>query len=149
HEEPVAALYASESAIYPRFGFGVAAPSLSYHVDSVGTRLLAPVDTALVVDLAPREAAGEAAAVYELVRAVRGGGVGRLASQWTQHLVADRPSSRAGASAKRRVHVPGRGYATYRVKEGDGGVLPDGEVIVLELVAVDPEAEQALWQHVL
>jgi hypothetical protein len=44
--------------------------------------------------------------------------------------------------------VPGRGYATYRVKDRFRDNLPDGEVRVGELVATDPEAEAALWQHV-
>ncbi|WP_052666371.1 GNAT family N-acetyltransferase [Nitriliruptor alkaliphilus] len=148
HEEPVAALYASESAIYPRFGFGIVAPSVLYHADATRTRFLDRVDPRLVVDLDVEAAPAEAAAIYEVVRAVRGGGVGRLPAQWEVSLRSDTPGSRGGASRKRRVHVPGRGYAVYRIKEDGDGALPGGDVVVLEFVATDPEAEQALWQHV-
>lgn len=145
--QPVAALYASESAIYPRFGFGVTAPSVGYRIDSTDLRFRDPVDPALVVDLDADDAVAEAQAVYELVRNRRGGGVGRLPGQWELSLVTDLASRRDGASSKRRVHVPGRGYAIYRVRDGAEDVLPNGEVVLLELVAADPEAEQALWQH--
>jgi predicted acetyltransferase len=149
HDEPVAALYASESVIYPRFGFGVAAPSVSYRVDARDLRFRDPVADVPVLDLDADAAPREAAAIYELFRAGRGGGVGRLPEQWDRSLRRDPPEERGGASGKRRVHVPGRGYAVYRIKDEFDEVLPAGEVRLLELVAADPEAEQALWQHVL
>jgi predicted acetyltransferase len=145
--QPVAALYASESAIYPRFGFGVTAPTLGYRIDSTDLRFRDPVDPALVVDLDADDTVAEVQVVYELVRNRRGGGVGRLPGQWELSLITDLASSRDGASSKRRIHVPGRGYAIYRVRDGAEDVLPNGEVVLLELVAADPEAEQALWQH--
>jgi predicted acetyltransferase len=145
--QPVAALYASESAIYPRFGFGVSAPSVGYRIDTTDLRFRDPVDPAMVVDLDADDGVAQAQAVYELVRRRRGGGVGRVPGQWDLSLVSDLPSQRDGASSKRRVHVPGRGYAVYRVRDRFEDVLPDGEVLLGELVAADPEAEQALWQH--
>lgn len=95
HDEPVAALYASESAIYPRFGFGVVAPSVTYDADATRTRFLDRVDSKLVVDLDGADATGEAAAVYELVRAQRGGGVGRLPEQWEASSSATPPAAAA------------------------------------------------------
>lgn len=146
--QPVAALYASESAIYPRFGFGVAAPMVGYRIDATRTRFLDPVDPALVRDLDPGEAVREAPAVVARVAGDRPGLVSRTASHWRRHLEHDPPASRGGGSARRLVTVPGRGYAVYRVHESPGGNVPDGEVRLGELVATDPEAEQALWQHV-
>jgi predicted acetyltransferase len=146
--EPVAALYASESAIYPRFGYGVSADTLRYRIDTRQLDFVDRVDGRLVVDATPQEALTAFPPVYEQLRADRPGGVGRTAAAWKLHLTVDPRSGRDGASARRLVHVPGRGYATYRIKAGDDGTLPDGEVRVAELVAADPEAEQALWQHV-
>jgi predicted N-acetyltransferase YhbS len=60
---PVAALYASESAIYPRFGFGIAAPMLAHRIDASRVRFLDPVDARLVVDLDPARAPDVAATV--------------------------------------------------------------------------------------
>lgn len=146
--EPVAALYASESAIYPRFGFGPSADTWNYRIDLRGLRFREPVDDHLVVPATPDEAASQFPAIYDAARATRGGGVGRTPVLWHGNLVDDHAAWRDGASARRHVHVPGRGYATYRLKRGNDGNLPDGQVQLGELVAVDPEAEQALWQHV-
>jgi predicted acetyltransferase len=146
--QPVAALYASESAIYPRFGYGVTAPLVSYRIDTTRTRFLDPVDPRLVEPLAPADAPRVAAAVAEAVAAVRPGFVSRTAAQWKRHLV-DGAAARSGLGRRRLVQVPGRGYAVLRVREGFSGTLPAGEVALYDLVAVDPEAEQALWQHVI
>lgn len=138
--QPVAALYASESVIYPRFGYGITAPMNDYRIDTLRTRFLDPVDPRLVVHLDPDDAPAAAAAVVEAVTGTRPGLVTRTPAQWHQHLVSS-PQARDGSSARRLVQVPGRGYAAYRVNEGDD------EVRLLGLVAVDTEAEQALWQH--
>jgi predicted acetyltransferase len=146
--QPVAALYASESAIYPRFGFGIAGPMLAHRIEASRVRFLDPVDARLVVDLDPARAPDVAATVTAAVGAVRPGLVSRTAAQWQRHLV-DTPGPRDGASGRRLVQVPERGYAVYRVRESFQDGVPAGEALVQELVAVDPEAEQALWQHVL
>lgn len=146
--QPVAALYASESAIYPRFGYGIAAPMLGYRVDAARVRFLDPVDPHLVRDLDPEDAPAAAAATAANVAAVRPGLVSRTAALWRRQLV-DGAGPRDGASGRRLVHVPDRGYAVYRVKDSFEDGVPAGEVLVDELVAIDPEAEQALWQHAL
>jgi predicted acetyltransferase len=145
--EPVAALYASESAIYGRFGFGVSAPSVEHRIDR-GVGFRDRVDPHLVRAATPEEAVEGWPAILARAREQRGGGVDRSTPLWRLHFVEDPPSWRRGASARRLVHVPGRGYVTYRVKDRFRDNLPDGEVRVGELVATDPEAEAALWQHV-
>lgn len=42
--------------------------------------------------------------------------------------------------------LPGRGYAVYRIKPSWQDTLPQGELLVLEHVATDPEATASLWQ---
>lgn len=148
--EPVAALYASETAIYPRFGFGPSAPSHALRAEVREVRFRDPVDDALVRAATPSEAITTARAVYDRVRSERPGGVGRGTEGWRIHLEDDPVAWRDGATARRLVHVPDRGYATYRIVERyDDDALPAGEVRIEELVASDVEAEQALWQHVL
>jgi predicted acetyltransferase len=145
--EPVAMLYASEAAIYGRFGFGITGPGLGHRIDR-GTAFRDPVDPRLVEAVTPAEAVATWPDVFERFRAQRPGCVDRDAPAWRLALVEDPPSSRHGASGRRLVQVPGRGYATYRVKDRFEENLPRGEVRVGELVATDPEAEAALWQHV-
>ena len=146
--EPVAALYASETPIYPRFGFGASAATWSYRIELDRLRFRDPVDDRLVRTATPDEAEASFPAIYEVTRASRGGGVGRKTSTWHAALAVDPPSWRDGASGRRLVHVPGRGYASYRLRSKSDGDLPAGEVLLRDLVAVDAEAEQALWQHV-
>jgi predicted acetyltransferase len=148
--EPVAALFASESAIYGRFGFGVSAPAVRYRVDRAHASFRDPVDPRLVVEPTVAEALAAWPTILEAaVEARRGGCVGRSPAQWRMWLENDPPSWRDGASARRLAQVPERGFVAYRVKDDFQDALPAGEVRVQELVAADPEAEQALWQHVL
>jgi predicted acetyltransferase len=146
--EPVAALYASESPIYGRYGFGITAPSVAHVIDR-GTAFHELVDPATVRAATPKEALSSWPAILDHVRDLRPGAPSRTDQWWRFTIEQDPPSWRDGFSAKRLVHVPDRGYAMYRVKDrfGDDG-LPAGEVRVLELVAADREAEAALWQHV-
>jgi predicted acetyltransferase len=147
-DQPVAALYASESVIYPRFGFGTAAPMVAHRIDASRVRFRDPVDPHLVVDLDPTAAVDVARATTGAVAAARPGLVSRTAAEWQRHLV-DTPGPRDGASGRRLVQVPHRGYAVYRVEDSFQDGTPAGKVVVHTLMAVDPEAEQALWQHVL
>ncbi|MFA9444808.1 GNAT family N-acetyltransferase [Egicoccus sp. AB-alg6-2] len=146
--EPVAMLYASESIIYGRYGFGVVAPTVGYHIDRSVT-FRDPVDTSIVVPAAPEQALAEWPSILESVRDRRPGCATRSPEWWRRTLVKDPESWRDGASARRLVHVPGRGYASFRVKDGAWkDNLPDGTVRLGELVAADAEAEAALWQFV-
>ena len=148
HGEPLVALFASESAIYGRFGFGAAVPHIAYRTDRSRLGFRDPVDVRLVEETTAEAAAESWPAIHERLRGQRGGSVGMTGGMWRMAVLEDPPGWRDGATARRLVEVPGRGYARYRVKEGGDWVAPDGTVILGELVATDPEAEAALWQHV-
>lgn len=145
--EPVALLFASESAIYGRFGFGVVAPSVIHRIER-GVAFRDPVDPALVRGASIEEALRTWPAIFEEQRGQRGGCVSRTDELWRLSFAEDPVSQREGASGRRLVHVPRRGYAAYRVKPAHEGALPAGRVQLQELVAIDAEAEAALWQHV-
>jgi predicted acetyltransferase len=145
--EPVAMLYASESAIYGRFGFGVTAPGVTHRIER-SPAFRDTVDRGLVESATPEEAVAAWPAIFERLRELRPGCVDRDELAWRMAVQVDPPSWRDGASARRLVHVPGRGYARYRIKDRFDDALPAGEVQLGELVATDPEAEAALWQHV-
>jgi predicted acetyltransferase len=149
HEEPVAGLFASEAPIYGRFGFGVTAPHVGYRIDRSRVRFRDPVDVRLVVATTPEAARAAWPELHARMRATRGASVAKHPGLWDLGILRDIPGWRGGASTRRLVEVPGRGYASYRVKEAFEGHLPNGSVRLLELVATDPEAETALWQHVL
>ena len=148
HGECVALLWSSESAIYPRFGFGAVAPSVVHRIDR-GASFREPVAPTLVRAASTTEVERDWPGIFDQLSRQRGGCVSRNEAQWHLDLVADPEDERGGATGRRLAHVPGRGYVAYRVKpEADPSLLPQGQVRVQELVATDPEAEAALWQHV-
>ena len=148
HGESVAVLWASESPIYPRFGFGVVAPGVVHRIEG-GVAFRDPVDPGLVTAAGLEEAERDWPGIFERLRTQRPGCVTRNEHQWRLAFLEDSHDERDGASGRRLAHVPGRGYVAYRVKPRAGRtLLPDGQVQVQELVATDPEAEAALWQHV-
>ncbi|MFK8849985.1 GNAT family N-acetyltransferase [Streptomyces sp. Ac-502] len=144
---PLACLWASEEAIYGRFGFGPATETYAVEINTTRPlalrvtpdprplRLIAPADTFTV--LAP---------LYETGRARRGGRLSRDEAWWRR---AARTDDEAGDDAKDgppRVVVlgakdaPAAGYVVYRVGE-------KGTVTVDELEAADAPAAAALWSY--
>jgi predicted acetyltransferase len=147
-EEPAASLFASETAIYGRYGFGLGAACHAYRIDTRRVAFHDPVDVRLVEEATPQEAFDAWPAIFERSRDTRGGGAGSTPEQWRLATLEDPPSWAEGASPRRLVHVPGRGFARYRLKAAEEDLVPTGEVQLADLVATDPEAETALWQHV-
>jgi predicted acetyltransferase len=147
-EEPVASLFASETPIYGRYGFGLGAACHAYRIDTRRVAFHDPVDVRLVEEASPQEAYDAWPAIFERMRDGRGGVAGLSPEQWRLATLEDPPSWAEGASPRRLVHVPGRGFARYRLKGAEEDLVPAGEVQLGDLVATDPEAEAALWQHV-
>ena len=148
--EPIAALWASEAAIYGRFGYGQAAPNAQHEV---GPHTLRAPETTCAgsVRLVDAEKALELFwPVYERVRAVRAGMLSRDERWWKEHRLADPESWRRGASKKfyAAVEIDSRveGYALYRVKDEWQDGFARGEVRVIEALATSPAAEKVLWR---
>ncbi|MCC5577833.1 GNAT family N-acetyltransferase [Microtetraspora sp. AC03309] len=156
--ESVAALYASEAAIYGRFGYGRAADNLFFRIPTHRSAFVrdAPVDPSLRVRLAvPAEAArADVERVFEAVRTTRPGLYARSDARWRLDVLGDEEFQRRGAGPLRCLIVEDdsgpRGYALFRVKGGwtDHNV-PDGEVLVDDLFATDPAAYALVWRSVL
>lgn len=151
--EPVAVLRASEPAIYGRFGYGSAAPELSFSIHR-GDGLPRVPESAHRLRLAqPNAVVKNMRAVYDAVRQRRPGMITRNDAWWTVEL-ADPEFARDGWSRQQCVIAEDdsgpRGYALYATKPGwDRDGVPDGEVEVHELHAVDAAAAAALWADLL
>jgi predicted acetyltransferase len=155
--EPLAVLWASEAAIYSRFGYGRASWVLSLTLRRGEAALAATVtaDRSLVLRLAdPSAALAELAKVYDTVLAGRPGLFVRNESWW-QRTIYDPPEDRKGASPLRCVLAEDdsgpRGYALYsaiRLPSAEP-YLPSDALTVRELMAVDPAASAALWTDLL
>src|SRR5215217_269389 len=145
--EPVAALWASEGAIYGRFGYGIATDQASLVARRPAARLTAPPDVSALRAGPAGEHVEAMRAVHERVRTERPGMLDRP-GPWWQDRLHDAEADRAGAQPLRAV-VTDDGYALYAVRPGDDDEGPAGEVVVRELVAATPAARAVLWSFLL
>lgn len=148
--EPLAGLWASESSIYGRFGFGVAAEAHTINLDGGAIEFAGTAPPGRVRLVEADEAATLMPPVYERARAARCGMLTRTDVWWENRVLYDAEHVRGGASAKRWTIYEGAdgcaGYAIYRAK-GRVEDFPCGEIHVLELVTVTAAAHAALWRH--
>jgi predicted acetyltransferase len=146
--EPLAALWASEGAIYGRFGYGIGATQAQLVARRPAARLAAPPPPGAPLRAGPAGEHVEAMrAVHERVRPHRPGLLDR-AGPWWQDRLHDAESERNGAQPLRAV-VTDDGYALYAVRPGSDEDEPAGEVVVRELVAATPAARAVLWAFLL
>jgi predicted acetyltransferase len=160
-EEPIAALWASETPLYGRYGYGRASSHAFFQFGRGEGALsaLAPVDPPLTLRLAePSEVVADLAKVYDTVLSGQPGFFSRD-EDWWERVLDDPAEERQGRSPLRCLLAAGgdgdgdgvRGYALYRSTPNweEGTVLPDGVIDVWELVAADPAAGAALWGDLL
>jgi predicted acetyltransferase len=146
--EPLAALLASESTIYGRFGFGVAVTVSMVEIERAHARLRHPVDVSgRVRMLGPDELAGALPGIWDRYRRRQAGEVSRSPGWWARRLRDDPLFRPAGAGARFAVvWEDGEGYVTYRVAQHWDNGLPRHTLIVEDLVATSPQVRAGLWQ---
>jgi predicted acetyltransferase len=147
--EPIATLWASEGAIYQRFGYGPAAWNVSLTIPShaafnrpvaaTGLRLTTP-DAAV---LAP---------VYDRAVGQRLGWSARD-RRWWDYRLHDPEHRRSGSSPLNAVLADGpdgvAGYALYATKQEWSEGSSNSTVNVRELVGTDPATTARLWRYLL
>ncbi|MCS0606373.1 GNAT family N-acetyltransferase [Streptomyces sp. LP11] len=149
--EPLAALFASEPAIYGRFGFGAATQQLGAEIDTarVGLELPEGTDEVRVRYVSPAEALAECEAVYAALVPGRPGMLSRQPG-WERAELLDPESGREGASALQCVLAERggevTGFARFRTRMGWGPSGHDGTVTLETLAGLDPATEGALWR---
>jgi predicted acetyltransferase len=148
--EPLAALWASESLIYGRFGYGMAAPV--YDMDALKSGFAfrddpGPVGSLRIVTR--EEAAQLFPPVYERIRARRAGMVARNETWWWELRLHSSPG-RSGAGPRFYVvyERDGRaeGYAWFRVRSKWEDSVPQGSVVVGEALGADATATREIWR---
>jgi predicted acetyltransferase len=149
--EPLAILWASEAAIYGRFGYGIAAPVQSLEAERARFRLRddpGPAGSVRLID--SDEAARLFPPIYEAVRASTPGTLSRTKKWWTENKLADPEGWRRGAGPKFFAVVETDGaptaYATYRIKHEWEHGIPRNQVRVVEAFATSPGAARDLWR---
>jgi predicted acetyltransferase len=152
--EAIAVLWASEPAIYGRFGYGAAAWGLSYEID---LRRVGPPNVRIrpgeLGELTADDALKELPPLLRSLQERRPGISGRSELDWQRNLQ-DKKDDRGGKTARQiLVHRDETGavdgYALWRGKMNWGSMGPANEVSLEELVALEPAAYKALWQHLL
>ena len=156
-EEPIAVLWASETPIYARYGYGRASSAAYFRFERGDGAMAAtaPADPELTLRLAePGAVTAELAKVYETLLPVHPGFFARTEDWWGRAL-SDEPEGRGGASPLRCLLAEDesgpRGYALYTTRQrwDEPTSLPDGLLVVRELFCVDPAAGAALWHSLL
>lgn len=142
---PIAALWASEAAIYQRYGYGPATwryatevrrgAAFTRQVDAAGLQLEEPSPALL-------------APAYDAVEATVPGFFTRD-DRWWSFRLHDPAHRRGGASPLRCVVDGAEGYALYATKNDWGPAGSAGTVRVQEVVGRTPEAEARLWRYLL
>jgi predicted acetyltransferase len=151
--EPLAILYASEPLIYGRFGYGVAAPSVSmdgetarfsYRDDPGPTGAVRIIDAAEALQLLPQ--------IYDTVRRDVPGFVTRDPDVWELTRLADPEHWRRGSGPKffAVIELDGAavGYAIYRVKSDWQEGYSQSQVRLVEAIATSPAATRELYRFI-
>jgi predicted acetyltransferase len=153
--EPVALLWASESLIYGRYGYGHAAPRIQVSGATRDMGFLPSIEPApgSVDEVSKVEFMASAAELRRRLLPDRPGALNRSEAWWDVALY-DPESLRNGASAQRfALHFDRSGtvdgYAVFRTKEGDKAEIPGKEVQIGDLDASNSRAYAALWRYVL
>jgi predicted acetyltransferase len=153
--EPLLGLWASESGIYGRFGYGVATSTSSFtiarHRAAFREEAVAGGPVRLIVDR--DEALGVIADIYERVRATRAGLVSRPSRAHWDWRFMDFERDRDGAGPLSYLVHDGPdgpdGYGVYRMKHAWVDDQPDGETSVSEVAGSSPTAFASIWRYLL
>lgn len=152
HDEPVAALMASESSIYSRFGFGVATSKMDVTLDRRNANFLFPAENVGTLRLVEHEEIGAILPdLYDRSRRLRPGAVSRNAGWWESYLANPTPT-RGDEGPRFNVVYESpsgeiEGAALYRfTNTWDEGVAA-GVLTVYDFYDATLEARFALWRY--
>ena len=156
--EAVAALWASESGIYGRFGYGTASWHAGFSFrrgEGVLGRHAPAAGPGLRLRLTePESVRAELAKVYDAMLATRPGMFARD-ELWWNRVLATADNGRADADLLRCLLAEDdsgpRGYAIYSgtSRWDESTFLPEAVLSIRETIATDPAATAALWANLL
>jgi len=151
--EALAVLWASEAAIYGRFGYGLAAPHFEMDADRARFALRddpGPRGKVRIVSL--EDAVDPCMQVYNRVRPAIPGFTARDRTWWEEYRLSDPEHWRRGGSPKYAaiVELDGKpaAYAIYRIKQEWRQGFSHSSLRVVEALAANPTAERDLWRFV-
>ncbi len=151
--EPLALLWASEDTIYGRFGYGMASAAGEVSIPKEHSAFARPLEREGTLRIVERdEALALFPRVWDRVRRTTPGMLGRTRNWWEYRILFELPGG--GEEGPKRLVLLERdgrpeGYAIYRHKmRWDEGVS-NGELQVVEAVALDGRPTAELWRYLL
>lgn len=153
-QESIAVLWASEAAIYGRFGYGLASQACQVTVSTRNARLRPDLGRdGRVQLLAADEALPAMTAIYEGVRRQRVGLLDRSGGWWQARLFYPERRREGTSGLRFAVHVDGGGspdgYAIFHTKPSWEATGPRGEVGVREVMASTPAGYAGVWRFLI
>lgn len=150
HDEPLAGLYASESIIYGRFGYGLAIEGQWFEIDrNYATFASAPSTPGAARMVEAADARAHAERVWARALEQRPGMTARSTEQW-DYRFGTTSSGQAQFYALYEDDGRCEGYVAYAIRNVDRpDGIPANEVNIVELVAATDAANASLWRHML
>jgi predicted acetyltransferase len=153
-EEPLAILWASEAAIYGRFGYGLATKAAKITVDrdrAVFRDAADPAGTTRLVTL--EQAIDILPDVFERIRVRTPGMYARSRTWWEAGMLADPEHARRGAGplfcCVLELDGEPEAYALFRTKGNWDEGFPNSTLVVREVMATSPVALREIWRFLL
>jgi predicted acetyltransferase len=151
HAEPVAILWASETSIYQRFGYGPATKQVL--LDAEKNRLLwldpSPIRGSVRL-LSEDETLKTLPDIYERVRLQTPGSFARSSDWWSHHRLKDHDenSGSNGPLFRAALEIDGRAeaYALYRVEQFWDAAARN-KLHVIEALGATDEATREIWKY--
>jgi predicted acetyltransferase len=148
--EPLAALTASETVIYPRFGYGLASDHQEIAVPKASRTLrpVAGIDDVRIRYVDARQSLARCAELRNEL-ALERPGMFQHDERWQEFTISDTLMSSTSNASKLRCVLAERdgeltGFAHYRTKRAEKGYVD-----VLRVHAVDLASHAALWRYLL
>jgi predicted acetyltransferase len=147
--EPAAMLTASESAIYGRFGYGLATWRLGVAIDRAHARLARPLDDPGRVRMVDNDEALKLFPdVYDRVRRLRAGMVSRPDYWWPECYWAE-PSRVFFDAVHEDADGELDGFTSYEITGGYEAGITERRILVYDIQATNATARAALWEFLL
>jgi predicted acetyltransferase len=147
--EPLASLFASESIIYGRFGYGLSSQAVEWTIDRRNSGLEpGPAPRGRFRMVTEDDAKRDWPAFFDSVRLAVPGFYSRSDVWWQHQRFYNDEKSKARFWVQYEVAGSIAGYLYYRVDKKDEHHMPASDLQVIELMAVDDEAYVALWRYV-
>ena len=149
--EPLAVLFASEGAIYRRFGYGVASLAGDIDLAREHAAFRGPAECAAARLVTHEEALDVFPAVYDRVQADTPGMFVRSRDWWEIRRLTPRPWMRAGEVMCVLIELDGApaAYAIYRIEPSIEHGVSKGVVEVVEAMGATPAATRHIWAYLL